>query len=177
MGRWRLFGTPFSVQPRQGLCIKLRAVYYRLTFAFLGIAKAFVLSHLVASFAALPDPRCAGPTRHRLLDLLVIAVCAVVAGAETWVDIAHYGRMKHAWLTTFLDLPHGIPSHDTFRRVFSLVDPQVLEQRFRQWMATTAPSLPREVVAVDSKTLYAARLTGGGLGLYTWSVPSPQSRG
>lgn len=112
-----------------------------------------MLSHLVASFATLPDPRCAGRTRHRLLDLLVIAVCAVVAGAETWVDIAHYGQMKHAWLTTFLDLPHGIPSHDTFRRVFSLVDPQVLEQCFRQWMATVAPPLPREVVAVDGKTV------------------------
>jgi predicted transposase YbfD/YdcC len=85
--------------------------------------------------------------------LLVIAVCAVVAGAETWVDIAHYGRMKQAWLATFLALPHGIPSHDTFRRVFSLVDPSCLEACFRQWMATTAPPLPREVVAVDGKTV------------------------
>src|SRR4028118_1482617 len=94
-----------------------------------------MLHHLVASFATLPDPRCAGRTRHRFLDLLVIAVCAVVAGAETWVDIAPYGQMKHAWLRTFLDLPHGIASHDTFRRVFSLVDPQGLEHCFRQWMA------------------------------------------
>jgi len=80
-------------------------------------------------------------------------VCAVVAGAETWVDIAHYGQMKHTWLTTFLDLPPGIPSHDTFRRVFSLVDPQILEQGFRQWMATAAPPLPREGVAIDGKTV------------------------
>lgn len=112
-----------------------------------------MLSHLVASFATLPDPRCAGRTRHRLLNLLLIAVCAVVTGAETWVDIADYGRLKHAWLATFLDLPHGIPSHDTFRRVFSLVDPQALEQCFRQWMTTTTPPLPREVVAVDGKTV------------------------
>jgi len=112
-----------------------------------------MLSQLVASFATLPDPRCAGRTRHRLLNLLVIAVCAVVAGAETWVDIAHYGRLKYVWLTSFLDLPHGTPSHDTFRRVFSLVDPLALEQCFRQWMATTAPPLPREVVAVDGKTI------------------------
>jgi predicted transposase YbfD/YdcC len=69
------------------------------------------------------------------------------------VDIAHYGQLKHAWLATFLDLPHGIPSHDTFRRVFSLVDPQQLEQCFRQWMARAAPPLPREVVAVDGKTV------------------------
>jgi predicted transposase YbfD/YdcC len=106
-----------------------------------------MLRQLFAAFATLPDPRCAGRTRHHLLNLLVIAVCAVVAGAETWVDIAHYGRMKHSWLATFLDLPHGIPSHDTFRRVF------LLEQCFRQWMATTAPPLPREVVAVHGKTV------------------------
>ncbi|SNS08657.1 ISAs1 family transposase [Hymenobacter mucosus] len=112
-----------------------------------------MLSHLLASFATLPDPRCAGRTRHRLLDILVIAVCAVVAGAETWVDIAYYGQLKQSWLATFLDLPGGIPSHDTFRRVFSLLDPQQVEQCFRQWMATVAPPLPREVVAVDGKTL------------------------
>lgn len=112
-----------------------------------------MLSQLITSFATLPDPRCAGRTRHRLLNLLVIAVCAVVAGAETWVDIADYGRMKHTWLATFLDLPHGSASHDTFRRVFSLVDPQGLEQCFRQWMASAAPPLPREVVAIDGKTV------------------------
>lgn len=112
-----------------------------------------MLSHLLASFATLADPRCAGRTQHCLLNLLVIAVCAVVAGAETWVDIAHYGRLKQAWLATFLDLPHGVPSHDTFRRVFSLLDPQQVEQCFRQWMATVAPPLPREVVAVDGKTI------------------------
>lgn len=112
-----------------------------------------MLSQLLASFATLPDPRCPGRTRHRLLDLLVIAVCAVIAGAETWVDIAHYGQLKQAWLATFLDLSGGIPSHDTFRRVFSLLDPQQVEQCFRQWMAAVAPPLPREVVAVDGKTI------------------------
>lgn len=82
-----------------------------------------MLSKLIASFAALPDPNCAGRTRHRLLNMLVIAVCVVVAGANTWVDIAHYGRMKQAWLATFLNLPRGTPSHDTFWGVFTLVDP------------------------------------------------------
>ena len=102
-----------------------------------------MLTDLVASFAALPDPRCAGRTRHRLLNMLVIAVCSVVAGAETWVDIAHYGRMKQAWLATFLDLPRGTPSHDTFRRVFSLVDPQVLSRV----SASGWPPWPRSAVA------------------------------
>ncbi len=85
--------------------------------------------------------------------MLVIAICAVVAGAETWVDIAHYGPLKQAWRATFRELPSGIPSHDTFRRVFSRLDPQALEQCFRQGMATTAPPLPREVVAIDGKTV------------------------
>ena len=118
-----------------------------------------VLTDFLASFAPLPDPRCAGRTRHSFLNLLVIAVCAVVAGAETWVDIDPYGRMKHAWLSTFLALPHGIPFpshdtfHDTFRRVFSLVDPSCLAECFRQWMATVAPPLLREVVGIDGKTV------------------------
>ena len=116
----------FSATSTQGLRIKPQLVYQELTFAFLGIAKVYMFSKLVASLATLPGPRCAGRIRHRFLDLLVIAVCAVIAGAETWVDIAGYGRMKPPWLATFLDLPHGIPSHDTFRRVFSLVDLQGL---------------------------------------------------
>ena len=103
--------------------------------------------------APLPDPRCAGRTRHCLLDRLGIASCAVVAGAETWVDIAPYGQWKQPWLTTFRELPSGLASPDTFRRVFSLLDPQVLEQCFRQGRATTAPPLPRQVVAIDGKTV------------------------
>ena len=69
------------------------------------------------------------------------------------MDIAHYGQVKQAWLSTFLELPGGVPSPDTFRRVLSRLDPQVLEQCFRQWMATPAPPLPREVVAIDGKTV------------------------
>ena len=75
----------------QGLRIKLQLVSLGRTFAFLGTTKVFMLSQLIASFATLPNPCCAGRTRHHLLSLLVIAVRAVVAGAETWVDIAHYG--------------------------------------------------------------------------------------
>lgn len=75
-------------------------------------------------------PRCPGTIAHRLVDVLVIAVRAVVAGAETFEDVALYGRCKEAWLRTFLELPGGIPSHDTFRRVLMLVDPDAFERCF-----------------------------------------------
>jgi len=78
--------------------------------------------NLVEEFSALEDPRCGGKVEHRLIDILVIAVCAVIAGAESWEDIALYGRSKIDWLGKFLVLPNGIPAHDTFRRVFMLID-------------------------------------------------------
>lgn len=79
----------------------------------------------VIAFATLPAPRWAGYIRHRFYNLLVIAVYTVMAGAETWVDIADFRRIKYIWLAPLLDLPHGSSSHD-IRRVFSLVDPQEL---------------------------------------------------
>jgi len=81
-------------------------------------------------FGAIQDPRCYGKVEHHLLDILVIAVSAVIACAESWDDIALYGRSKLAWLRTFLELPNGIPSHDTFRRVFMLIDPDAFETGF-----------------------------------------------
>jgi hypothetical protein len=81
------------------------------------------IERLVGHFGAVADPRCRGKVEHRLTDILVIAVCAVIACAESWEDIELYGRSKQAWLKTFLALPNGIPSHDTFRRVFMLLDP------------------------------------------------------
>jgi len=82
---------------------------------------------LVQHFGAVEDPRCRGKVLHRLVDILVIAICAVIACAESWDDIALYGRSKLTWLKTFLELPNGIPSHDTFRRVFMLIDPDAFE--------------------------------------------------
>ena len=76
---------------------------------------------MAACFTGLEDPRETSRCDHQLIDILVIAVCAVIACAESWEDIALYGRSKRAWLETFLALPNGIPSHDTFRRVFMLI--------------------------------------------------------
>ncbi len=99
------------------------------------------------------DPRCGGKVEHHLRDILVIAVCAVIACAESWVDIALYGRSKLAWLSTFLELPNGIPSHDTFRRVFMLIDPDAFEAGFAAWVGSLASGFEREVVAIDGKTI------------------------
>ncbi len=100
---------------------------------------------------AVEDPRCAGKVEHRLVEVLVIAVCAVIACAESWDDIALYGRNKLAWLRTFLDLSNGIPSHDTFRRVFMLIDPDAFEAGFTAWVGSLADRFEREVVAIDGK--------------------------
>ena len=86
-------------------------------------------------FAVLTDPRCpsAPNSRHPLMDILIIAVCAVISGAEGWEDIEEYGEANAAWLGDLLDLPHGIPGHDTFRRVLSQLDPEELTQCFIAW--------------------------------------------
>jgi predicted transposase YbfD/YdcC len=103
--------------------------------------------------STIEDPRCSGKIEHRLLDILVIAVRAVIACAESWDDIALYGRSKLAWLKTFLELPNGIPSHDTFRRVFMLIDPEGFEAGFATWVGALTAGFEREVVAIDGKTI------------------------
>jgi len=108
---------------------------------------------LVEEFSALEDPRCGGKVEHRLIDILVIAVCAVIAGAASWEDIALYGRSKIGWLGTFLALPNGIPAHDTFRRVFMLIDTRRFERCFEAWVRSFGAPVNREVIAIDGKTI------------------------
>jgi predicted transposase YbfD/YdcC len=114
---------------------------------------AMAVEKLVEHFSALEDPRCAGKVDHRLIDILVIAVCAVIACAESWDDIALYGRNKLGWLRSFLTLANGIPSHDTFRRVFMLIDPDAFEACFSAWAQSFAEAFDREVVAIDGKSV------------------------
>lgn len=112
-----------------------------------------MIEKLIEDLSVLDDPRCAGKVEHRLIDILVIAVCAVIACAESWEDIALYGRRKQAWQRRFLALPNGIPSHDTFRRVFMLIDPGTFEARFTAWAQGLALRPEHEVVAIDGKTV------------------------
>ncbi len=112
-----------------------------------------MIEGLAACFVGLDDPRASSRCDHQLIDILVIAVCAVIACAESWEDIELYGRSKQAWLKTFLALPNGIPSHDTFRRVFMLLDPDAFEACFARWAQSLTGKAEREVVAVDGKTV------------------------
>src|SRR5512138_3006349 len=110
-------------------------------------------TNLRAQLATVPDPRIDRTKRHLLLDILVIAVCAVLAGAEDWVSIAEFGRIRRAWFQRFLTLPHGIPSHDTFRRVFLLLDSQAFAQAFRSWVQSLTHLAAQQGIAIDGKTL------------------------
>ncbi len=108
---------------------------------------------LLTHFQELEDPRISPATRHHLLDIVAIAVCAVICGADTWVEVEAFGQAKRAWLETFLALPHGIPSHDTFGRVFAALDPDQFEAGFRSWVGAVAAVSAGTVVAIDGKTL------------------------
>jgi hypothetical protein len=82
------------------------------------------IGKITEHFEKVLDPRAGNATRHKLIDIIVIAICAVICGANGWSDVALFGKSKYSWLKTFLELPHGIPSHDTFGRVFGLIDPR-----------------------------------------------------
>ena len=103
-------------------------------------------------FAELPDPRAAN-VRNRLPDLLVMALCAVICDAEGWDDLADFVRVKAKWFTTFLDLQHGVPSADTFRRVFSRLDPDAFERSFMNWMQAVVELSAGQLVAIDGKSI------------------------
>jgi predicted transposase YbfD/YdcC len=106
-----------------------------------------------AHFADLPDPRRAQGKRHRLSDMIVIAVTAVICCADGWSDVADFGRAKLKWFGTFLDLPHGIPCQDTFERVFARLDPDAFERCFTSWTEALAGSSRGKLVAIDGKRL------------------------
>ena len=111
-------------------------------------------------FAELTDPRVERNREHLLEEILLIAIAAVLSGAESWNDIADYGEDKQEWLKTFLSLPSGIPSHDTFNRVFAALDPAEMEKGFATWVSSIARLTAGEVVAIDGKTLCGTRETG-----------------
>jgi predicted transposase YbfD/YdcC len=113
-------------------------------------------------FDKLADPRINRTKRHELLNLLILAICGTLGGANGWTDIARFARAKLAFFRQFLDLPNGIPSHDTFGRVFALLDPPALLACIQKWLADFRAAVDRELVAIDGKTLRGSFDTAAG---------------
>lgn len=113
---------------------------------------------LTRLFEDMDDPRVVGRCSYPLVEVVLIGICAVLCGAETWTEVEEFGESKREWLGKCLKLDQGIPSHDTFRRVFSLLPAELFETRFREWVETTFQVQPGQVIAIDGKTVRGAGL-------------------
>ena len=121
-----------------------------------------VLPTIEQHFGNLADPRIDRTKLHKLLDILVIAICAVIAGADNWEDVEEFGKARLEWFRTFLELPNGIPSHDTFTRVFARLDPEQFQACFLGWMNAVAEVIGGQVIAIDGKVLRRSHDKGIG---------------
>jgi predicted transposase YbfD/YdcC len=108
---------------------------------------------MLECFGEISDLRDTNDIKHKLIDIVVTTVLAVLCGANTWNDIEDFGKSKEEWLRKFLELPFGIPSHDTFNRVFSMLDPKEFHECFREWVSTLYEKIAREIISVDGKTV------------------------
>src|SRR5512137_422510 len=115
---------------------------------------------LIEHFKELPDPRVQGRCDHELIDVLIIAVCTLLCGGSGFDDMADFGRAKHEWFKTFLTLRHGIPSHDTFNRVFAALKPEAFLDCFLRWTQSLRQAVAQEIVALDGKALRRALRRG-----------------
>lgn len=114
-------------------------------------------------FGQIPDPPVERTRIHQLLDIIAIALFAVLSGADSWVAIATYGNAKRSWLESFLSLPNGIPSHDTFARVFARLDPEAFEASFQHWVKALVSTLEAQLIAIDGKTVKGSYDREGGI--------------
>lgn len=117
---------------------------------------------LVHHFASLTDPRVKRCRRHKLADIVAIAICGVVCGCKSWKAVAFYARTKADWLQTFLELPNGTPSKDTFRRVFARIRPDAFQRCFGSWTQALADTLGVKHIAIDGKTARRSHDRGVG---------------
>jgi len=118
---------------------------------------------LLACFAQLTDPRIDRTRAHRLIDILVIGICTLLCGGESFNDMEDFGEAKHVWFKTFLELPGGIPSHDTFNRVFAALAPASFLECFLRWTQSLRTVVTKEIVAMDGKALRRALNRGASL--------------
>lgn len=122
-------------------------------------------------FGKIRDPRKDRTKDHKLIDIIAIAICAVICGAEGWVDIENFGNKKLLWLETFLELPNGIPSHDTFGRVFSLMDAEQFQAAFYEWVQAVNEMVHGQIVNIDGKCVRGSQEKGlGKRGIYMVSA-------
>ena len=129
-------------------------------------------------FEDLEDPRIERSKRHSLPDIITIAICAVICGADTWVHVAMFGRSKEEWFRTFLELPNGMPSHDTFGDVFGRLDPERFQECFqglclngaREWRSCCL----ERWWPLSAKRYVAPTTATGASGSFTWSAPGPR---
>jgi len=119
-------------------------------------------STIIAHFVTLTDPRIERTKEHQLLDILTIALCAIISGADEWVAMEAFGKAKREWFDTFLTLPNGIPSHDTFGRVFAALDPDQFQHCFLAWVQQTVVQTEGAVIACDGKTVRRSHDRGAG---------------
>lgn len=103
-------------------------------------------------FAPLQDPRITLKSSHKLIDVIVIAICAVICGADTWTQIEEFGKTRIDWFKGFLELPNGIPSHDTFGRIFSLISAKLFQACFQRWIQEVFEITDGQVIPIDGKT-------------------------
>ena len=117
---------------------------------------------IVSHFENLIDPRVEGKNRHLLTDIIVIAICGVVSGASGWEQIEIFGQAKQEWLEKFLELPNGIPGHDTFRRVISRLNAKIFQECFLSWVHSVVEVVDGEVIPIDGKTLRRSHDSSSG---------------
>lgn len=113
-------------------------------------------------FGEIKDPRIERSKLHKLIDILVIAICAVICGADTWEDVEAFGKAKQEWIEGFLELPNGIPSHDTFNRVFNRINPEQFQACFLNWINAVSELIEAQVIAIDGKILRRSHDKGIG---------------
>ena len=111
---------------------------------------------LISKLEDVEDPRSGNALCHKLSDILFMAIAAAVAGADTWYDIADFAESHLSFFKKYLELPGGIPSHDTFNRVFSIIDPAILEAHYQEWIADYIKLKAGDIVSIDGKTIRGA---------------------
>jgi len=126
--------------------------------------KKAITTSLEEHFGNITDPRIERTKLHKLIDILVIAICGAICSCDSWEDVEEFGKAKQEWFETFLELPNGIPSHDTFNRVFARIDPIEFRTCFIDWVSVASELIGGQVIAMDGKVLRRSRDRGIGKG-------------